>query len=87
MGWPERIARAEADFAAISEQLGDALYLFGDRPRLVDAAVAPILSAIAATPVATDLQAALVAEPRLLDYAQRVHTAFGKGASVTSGDG
>jgi glutathione S-transferase len=84
MGWPERLDRARADFSALEDQLGDAPFLFGAAPHLVDASVASMLAAIAATPVRTDLQTALEAFPVLGRYAARVHDAFGAGNPPTA---
>ncbi len=79
MGWPERLDRARADFSALANQLGDAPFLFGAAPRIADASIAPVLAAISATPVRTDLQAVLKDVLGLIDYAARVHDAFGAG--------
>ena len=79
MTWPERLDRARADFEALDLQLGGAPFLFGTAPSLTDASVAPVLAAIASTPVETDLRRLLASFEALCAYAARVDAAFSKG--------
>lgn len=81
MSWPERMTRADQDFRAVSQQLGDQPFLFGSVPTTADAAVAPILAAILATPVETDLRSRLREESSLPAYCARVDAAFGNKAT------
>lgn len=80
ISWPERLDRARADFTAISTQLGSGPFLFGTTPRLADASVAPILAAISATPIPTELQNVLAEFPGLRDYVGRVDAGFSNAA-------
>lgn len=85
MSWAERLVRADHDLAAIAGQLNGQPFLFGDTATGADAAIGPVLSAIMATPVQTDLVRRVQDNPDLQDYAARVHTAFGEGAPRATG--
>ncbi len=78
MPWSERLARANCDLSAIAARLDDTPYLFGAAPTRADAAVGAILSAITATPVATELARRVADDAVLAPYVARVRDAFGK---------
>ena len=68
----DRLARIEADLAAIATRLGQDLYLFGDEPSAADCSVGPMLSAMIATPVETALSRRVAEDAILAAYAARV---------------
>lgn len=72
----ERIARAVQDITALDRQLDGKPFLFGDKPTRADFSVVPILRAIRATPVDTDLKTSLDQCPALCDYLDRAHDLF-----------
>ncbi|MEP4195452.1 MAG: glutathione S-transferase family protein [Aliishimia sp.] len=76
--WSERMERANQDFTALANQLGDKPYLFGDKPSNADAAIAPFLSGIMATPGKTDLSLRVREDIKLSSYSARVSRALGE---------
>ena len=71
----ERLDRAEADFRAISVQLGDKSYLFGDEPTIADFSIVPMLEGMRATPVATRLASRVADDAVLAGYVDRMNKA------------
>lgn len=73
----ERLARVEPDFDAITARLWQGSYLFSDAPTAADMSVAPMLSAICATPGETRLKAMVQENDVLTRYMARVEAALG----------
>jgi glutathione S-transferase len=73
----QRLERIEPDLLAISDQLGERVYLFGDTPTAADATVGASISAIMASPVPTPLSRRVSQDPVLSAYAARCTTAMG----------
>jgi len=67
----ERLARIRADFTALTDQLGQKSYLFGDTPSSVDAFAIPMLDMIRTLPCDTGLRRMLAEFASLTDYAKR----------------
>ncbi|MGB0797860.1 MAG: glutathione S-transferase family protein [Planktomarina sp.] len=67
-----RLARAQADINTIKVMLGEQPYLFGERPTLADTSIAPMLAALAGTPVQTDITRLVSGDQKLNDYCARV---------------
>lgn len=68
----ERLKRADADIAAIETLLGDQDFLFGAKVTLADVSVAPILAALAVTPVPTPVTKLVSQNENLTNYTRRV---------------
>lgn len=66
------MARARVDLEALSALLGETPFLFGPRPGSADAAIAPILAAMAATPEPTALRKMMRDTAGLMAYCERV---------------
>ncbi|KEJ90576.1 glutathione S-transferase family protein [Sulfitobacter donghicola] len=77
MSVKERLERIEPDLAAITAQLGDRSFLFGDKPTAADASVGAILNAITASPVPTPLSRRVANDPVLSAYGARCAAAMG----------
>tara|TARA_R110002110_G_scaffold85534_6_gene222623 strand:- start:2238 stop:2966 length:729 start_codon:yes stop_codon:yes gene_type:complete len=73
----ERIARIEADLAAITTRLWHGPFLFGDRPTAADASVAAMLGAMRATPGKTLLKMRVAEDEVLCRYIDRAEYAMG----------
>ncbi|MEP1767179.1 MAG: glutathione S-transferase family protein [Sulfitobacter sp.] len=73
----QRLERVNLDLAAISDQLGDRAFLFGDTPTAADASVGAMLGGIMAAPVATALSRRVTTDPVLSRYAARCAAAMG----------
>lgn len=73
----DRMARLEPDLQAIARRLWHGSYLFGDSPTAADCSVAPMLSAMRATPVKTDLMVRVASDALLSDYADRMNAVLG----------
>jgi glutathione S-transferase len=73
----ERMERLEPDLQAITAQLADRPFLFTDKPTAADAGVAPVLAAMRATPVKTNLSRRIANDQTLSDYIDRVETELG----------
>lgn len=72
----QRLARVEPDFQAIAAQIGDRLFLFGDRPTAADASVGAILGGIIAAPVPTPLSRRVSQDVVLSSYVARCAAAM-----------
>ncbi len=72
----ESAQRAAMDVRAIRVLLADQAFLFGDRPTLADASVAPMLGAIADGPVDTPLRRLVTDAPDLVAYLARAREAM-----------
>lgn len=72
----ERLDRVEQDLNAITAFLWQSPFLMGDRPTSADLSVAPILAAIRATPVRTELRRRIERDQVLSDYIDRVDQAI-----------
>lgn len=68
----ERFARLDRDLRAISAQLHDKPFLFGDHPTSADLSVAPMLAAIRHAPVQTKLAKRLADDTVLADYIDQI---------------
>ncbi len=77
LGWPERMARAEKDLSAISVQLGDKPFLFGETPTRADASIAPFVEGLAKSPGTTELSERVSKDTELMAWCARVDSAFG----------
>lgn len=84
LGWPERMARAEADLSALSVQLGDKPFLFGDTPTRADASIAPFVEGLARSPGTTELSERVSGDARLMGWCHRVEATLGTAAPATS---
>lgn len=73
----QRLDRIEPDLLAISAQLGERPYLFGDAPTAADASVGASMSAIMAAPVPTPLSRRVSQDSILNAYAARCAAAMG----------
>ena len=73
----ERLDRANQDLDAITARLWQGAFLFGDRPTLADASVAPVLGGLRATPVPTLLSKRVGEDAVLSAYIDRVNDALG----------
>lgn len=69
----ERLARIEPDLRAIAARLWHGKYLFGDTPTAADCSVAPMLSAMRATPVDTELRTRVASDALICDYIDRMN--------------
>ena len=65
-------AMGKADYDAIAEILGDRPFLFGDKPRTVDATVFAFLEAMLSYPLETPLQKHVQGLANLVAYRQRI---------------
>ncbi|WP_164660737.1 glutathione S-transferase family protein [Tropicibacter sp. Alg240-R139] len=72
----ERLERVENDLTAIAAFLWHSPFLLGNTPTSADYSVAPMLAAIAATPVETPLQQRIANDRLLTDYVSRMDQAF-----------
>ncbi|WGW05137.1 glutathione S-transferase family protein [Tropicibacter oceani] len=72
----QRLTFMQADLDALSVQLGDQPYLFGDQPCAADASALPFLSMLAGLPCDTPLRAAVRANDRLMEYVARGRAAL-----------
>lgn len=63
-------------WTAVSDQLGDAPFLLGDRPRTVDATVYAFLSATVDTPFESPIRDHVLSDRRLVDYHARVRARY-----------
>ncbi|MBT3141960.1 glutathione S-transferase family protein [Phaeobacter gallaeciensis] len=72
----ERLDRVEQDLTAITAFLWQSPFLMGERPTSADLSVAPILAAIRATPVRTELRGRIERDQVLSDYIDRVDQAI-----------
>lgn len=68
----ERMERVENDLSAITSFLWQNPFLFGQAPTSADLSVAPMLAAMRATPVKTDLRRRIAEDPILTDYLDRM---------------
>jgi glutathione S-transferase len=76
---PEEVASiGAADLDAVAELLGDQDFLFGARPRTVDASVFAFIEGIAGFPLDSPLKQHLLAHPNLVAYRDRVRTRWWK---------
>ncbi len=73
----QRLERVEDDFVAITVQLGDRSFLFGDTPTAADASVGAIINAVLASPVPTPLSRRVSEDPILSAYGARCTAAMG----------
>jgi glutathione S-transferase len=73
----ERMERLEPDLLAITVQLSQGKFLFGNTPCVADTSVASMLAAIRATPIETDLSRRIASDKILSDYIDRVDAALG----------
>lgn len=73
----ERLDRVDPDLRAITDQLGDRAFLFGDMPTAADASVGAILGGIIAAPVATPLSRRVSNDVTLTGYIDRCTKAMG----------
>lgn len=64
-----------ADFTALAEIIADNRWLLGDRPTAYDASAYAFIEGIAAPPLGSRLREFVLAEPRLMDYRNRVREA------------
>lgn len=67
----ERLGRIEPDLQAITDQLGERKFLFGDTPTAADASVGAILGGIICAPSPTPLSRRVSKDPMLSSYATR----------------
>ncbi|MFK7877580.1 MAG: glutathione S-transferase family protein [Paracoccaceae bacterium] len=77
LSWVERKEHAEQDLGAISAQLGTSDFLLGQTVTSADLCVAPVLAAIASSPIPTDLSCRVAQDVQLCNYIARVHSAAG----------
>lgn len=68
---PERVARVNKDFKALSALLGDQNFLFGDKPTGADYSAVPMLRALNSFPRPTPMQQALRSHANLPGYLER----------------
>ena len=73
----ERLERIEPDLQAITDQLGEREFLFGDAPTAADASVGAILGGIICAPAPTPLSLRVCNDPVLSSYAARCSKAMG----------
>lgn len=73
----QRLARIEPDLQAITDQLGERAFLFGDTPYAADASVGAILGGIIAAPAPTGLSRRVGNDPLLAAYVARCEVAMG----------
>ena len=73
----ERLERIEPDLQAITDQLGEREFLFGDTPTAADASVGAILGGIICAPAPTPLSRRVSNDPVLSNYATRCRAAMG----------
>jgi glutathione S-transferase len=73
----QRLERIEPDLAAISAQLGERPFLFGETPTAADATVGAMIGAITASPVPTALSRRVSGDPILSAYGTRCAAAMG----------
>jgi glutathione S-transferase len=73
----ERMDRLEPDLSAITSQLSQGRFLFGDSPCVADTSVASMLAAMRATPIRTDLSRRIASDQVLSDYINRVDATLG----------
>ena len=76
MTYDEMVARAEDDLCALDQVIGDAGFLFGDRPTAADASIGPLLAAIASGPNETPLRECVQKRPAMMAYVTRIETAI-----------
>jgi glutathione S-transferase len=67
-------------WSAVADQLGDAPFLLGERPRTVDATVYAFLSATLDAPFESRFKDHVLADRRLVDYHARMRERFWAGA-------
>jgi len=72
----ERMARVNEDFAALTALLWQNDFLMGAQPSVADLSVAPVLSAMRATPVETELSRRVANDPVLSSYLDRMDQAL-----------
>ena len=72
----DRLDRLARDIDAIRVTLGDAPFLFADRPTAADCAVAPILDMIRTLPADTGLRRLVVGSAPLMAYIERARPAL-----------
>lgn len=72
----QRLARIEPDLQAITAQIGNCQFLFGDTPTAADTSVGAILGGIMATPVPTPLSRRVAQDPILSAYVARCASAM-----------
>lgn len=72
----ERLAHMTRDLNALSMQLGDSTFLFGETPSAADAAIVPFLDMILSLPVKTGARELLRTHPTLPAYVARARAAF-----------
>lgn len=73
----QRLERIEPDLAAISAQLGERPFLFGETPTAADATVGAMIGAITASPVPTPLSRRVSGDSILSAYGTRCAAAMG----------
>ena len=73
----QRLERVEDDLVAITVQLGDRPFLFGDAPTAADASVGAIINAVLASPVSTPLSRRVSEDQILSAYGARCTAAMG----------
>lgn len=73
----QRMDRVEQDLSVLTVRLWQGPFLIGQRPCSADASVAAILSAMAATPIATRLSMRIAKDDVLMSYCDRVASACG----------
>lgn len=76
----ERVEHMKRDLVALSAQLGESAFLFGDAPTAADAAIAPVLDMILNLPVETAARCLLRSWDGLPAYVVRVSDAIYPGA-------
>ncbi len=67
----EQLARLDHDLQAVSGQLGQGDFLFGDRPTAADASVVPMLRALASSVAKTPLSERVARDAGLVAYLER----------------
>lgn len=72
----ERVEHMKRDLNALSSQLGESPFLFGDAPTAADAAIAPVLDMLLNLPVDTKARRLLREWNDLPDYVTRVRAAI-----------
>jgi glutathione S-transferase len=72
----ERAQRVALDLAAITIQLGDKPFLFGDAPTAADASIAPMLSGLQSVPIATPVSDLVKGNPAIIAYLGRMRAAL-----------
>ncbi|MBY6159787.1 glutathione S-transferase family protein [Mameliella alba] len=80
----DRLTLLGADLDALTVQLGEGEWLFGDRPTAADATTLPVLSMIDRLPVQTGLRANLRARGNLMDYVARGRARLYAGLPVSA---